>query len=300
MKGTPMKRLLPIACVVLAGVACRAAAADVPTTRRVLKRRPTTRPTSRPAKIKLFDGKPKILVVNGGSTSLAWPRVLQRKLDRYFDRRRVITVRSAARAATPIARWIDVATGRPRQPWAVVRQAMERPNLSTRLVVLAQQSLQWVYPASRNAGIQSADDEKNITIGADALEKYVRLLKADGADLVFLTTQIYQKPMEPAAGNERFALDALLDRDLFFVARGPDLWTATRKLHPKGYARDGVRPDAVCAEVMAHHWFATLLQYGGKKVPQWSEAEMQSAIEKGPASLLPKRRRKAPAPQPNE
>jgi hypothetical protein len=49
---------------------------------------------------------------------------------------------------------------------------------------------------------------------------------------------------------------------------------------------------------MAHHWFAALLDYNGKKVPRWSEAEMRSAIEKGPASILPKRRPKAPAPQP--
>ena len=65
----------------------------------------------------LFDGKPRTLVVNGYSTSFQWPGMLQRKLDRYFDGRRVIEVKSATQGGTPIARWIDIETGQPREPW---------------------------------------------------------------------------------------------------------------------------------------------------------------------------------------
>jgi hypothetical protein len=110
-------------------------------------------------KLKIFDGKPKIIVVNGYSTSFQWPRMLQRKLDRYLDGKRTITVKSATRGGTPIAQWLDVKTGRPLGPWLkVLRPALRNPE-ETPVIVLAQQSLQWVYD-NRRQGIRSADDKE--------------------------------------------------------------------------------------------------------------------------------------------
>ena len=40
-------------------------------------------------KLKLFDGKAKLLLVNGYSTSFHWPKVLQAKLDKHFDGKRI-------------------------------------------------------------------------------------------------------------------------------------------------------------------------------------------------------------------
>ncbi len=275
MKGTPMRFLLLAAVVLLA--AAWSGAAEPGT--RPAPKHPATKPAR---KLKLFDRKPMIFVVNGYSTSFQWPAILQRKLDRYFEGRRFITVRSAVRGDTPIARWIDLATGQPAPAWEVVRPALARPNNTTPVVVLAQQSLQWVY-GLRTAGIRDEKDAKRIKIGADALETYARRLHEDGADLVFIAMHIYKKPMEPAIGNERLALKALMERNVPFVAPGPDVWTPTSKLHPKAFARDGVHPNAIGAEVMAQHWFAALLGYDGLEVPAWSEQEMQAAIEKGPA-----------------
>jgi hypothetical protein len=231
---------------------------------------------------RLFDGKPKVLVVNGYSTSFRWPRILQRKCDRYFGGRRVLTVRMATKGGTPIARWIDVATGRPRGAWDIVRRALQRPDANTPVVVLAQQSLQWAY-GERTAGIRGKDDAERIRKGADALEKYARLLKADGADLIFLAMHIYKKPMEPAIGNERLALAELVKRKLPYLRPGPDVWEPTSKLWPKAFARDKVHPNNIGAEVMAHHWFACLLRHDGREVPKWSRDEMEQAIRSAPA-----------------
>ena len=37
----------------------------------------------RQEKLKIFDKTPKTLIVNGYSTSFHWPRILQRKIDKY-------------------------------------------------------------------------------------------------------------------------------------------------------------------------------------------------------------------------
>lgn len=47
---------------------------------------------------RIFSSQPKLIVVNGYSTSFQWPNLLQRKLDRYFDGKRIIEVKSAAQA----------------------------------------------------------------------------------------------------------------------------------------------------------------------------------------------------------
>jgi hypothetical protein len=269
------------AAVALMGVSTAAfAAAKAP---KAAKAAPSAA-ASAAKRIRIFDGKPKVFIVNGYSTSFHWPRLLQRKLDRHFDSKRVITVRRATRGGTPIAKWIDVATGKPRPAWDTVKRALKRPDDKTPMIVLCQQSLQWVY-AQRTEGIRGKDDAERIKIGADALAKYARLLKADGADLVFIAMHIYKKPMEPAIGNERLALAALLKRKVPYLQAGPDVWEPTSKLWPKAFAGDKVHPNSIGAEVMAHYWFEALLKYDGVKAPEWSAKEMNEAIAKGPVPI---------------
>ncbi|MHC4462442.1 MAG: alpha/beta hydrolase fold domain-containing protein [Planctomycetota bacterium] len=238
-------------------------------------------------KIKIFDGKLRVIVVNGYSTSFQWPRILQRKLDRQFDGKRVLTVKSATKGGTPIAGWLNVKTGEPSRPWRNVLRPMLKESEDTPVILLAQQSLQGVY-GNRREGIRDANDRERIRQGGDALEKYVRLLKKDGADLVFVAMHIYKHPMEPEIGNERLALAELMKRKIPNVVAGPDVWEPTKKLYPQAFARDKMHPNALGAELMAQKWFETLLKYNGLEIPGWSKEKktpsVQPRVEEGSIS----------------
>jgi len=212
--------------------------------------------------LRIFDDKAKTIVVNGYSTSFKWPSILQKKLDGMYAGKRVLTVKSATKGGTPIAKWIDVRTGEPLKPWQDILRPRIQDAEDQPIIVLAQQSLQWCF-GERQAGIRSADDKERIQQGADALEEYVRLLKKDGADLVFVAMHIYKHPMEPEIGNERLALAELLKRKIPAVEAGPDVWTPTKEQYPKAFAADKVHPNDACAEIMAQKWFEALLKYDG-------------------------------------
>ncbi|MCK4300047.1 MAG: SGNH/GDSL hydrolase family protein, partial [Planctomycetes bacterium] len=233
---------------------------------------------------KVFSGEPKLIVVTGYSTSFHWWAFLQRKIDRYTEGERTVEVRPATRGGTPIARWMDVATGQPRQPWTrILRPALQAKG-DRPAIVLAQQSLQWVFGEQRE-GIRNEQDSERIKQGADALEKYVRLLLEDGADVVFVGMHIYKKPMEPGIGNERLALAELMTRKVPNVFAGPDVWEPTRQRYPKAFAGDRLHPNSIGAEIMAQMWFETLLKHDGLEVPEWSRQEMAEAVEKDPVEL---------------
>ena len=183
-------------------------------------------------KLRIFDGKNKVIVVNGYSTSFRWPAILQKKLDRYLDGKGVLTVKSATKGGTPIAKWLDVKTGRPLGPWLEVLRPTLRDCGDTPVILLAQQSLQGVFGKFRT-GIRDDNDQERIQQGADALEKYAQALKKDGADLVFVAMHIYKQPMEPQIGNERYALDELMRRNNPEIQRGPDVWNATKRFYPQ-------------------------------------------------------------------
>lgn len=228
---------------------------------------------------RILDPRPKVLVVNGYSTSRHWPGIFQRKLDRYFGSR-VVEVQSAIKGGTPIAKWIDVEKGTPLAPWTkIVRPALARSDARPR-IVLAQQSLQWAF-GDRTEGIRNARDRERIERGADVLQKYVELLLADGVREVFVAMHIYKHPMEPAIGNERMALAEFLTRDVRKVHAGPDVWEPTKALYPKAFAEDLVHPNLIGAEVMAQKWFETLLAHDGLEVPKWSREEMDRAVASG-------------------
>jgi len=229
-------------------------------------------------KLKIFDGTPRVIVVNGYSTSFKWPDILQDKLDRYFDGKRVLLVKRATKGGTPIAKWLNVETGEPLAPWLTVLRPALQDAEDKPVILLAQQSLQWVF-GDRSEGIRNADDRQRIRQGADALEKYVTLLKKDGTDLVFVATHIYKREMEPQIGNERYALDELMRRNIPGLECGPDVWTPTKQLYPKAFAEDLKHPNAIGAELMAQKWFETLLKYDGLEIPAWSKDQTAPATQ---------------------
>lgn len=227
----------------------------------------------------IFDGRKKTIIVNGYSTSFNWPKVLQKKLDLYHGGKRIIEVKSATMGGTPIAKWIDVRTGEPRKPWLErLRPQIEQASEKGDVIVLCQQSLQWAF-GDRGVGINGPDDKQHIKQGADTLEKYVRLLRKDGADAVFVAMHIYKKPMEPQIGNERLALDALMKCNIEGVYHGPDVWTLTKKMYPVAFAQDKLHPNQIGAEIMAQQWFESLLKHDSKRIPPRSKEELSKLLD---------------------
>lgn len=235
----------------------------------------------------ILDSQPKTLVVNGYSTSIQWPILLQQKLDDYYGvtspADRVITVDRAIMPGNPLANWIDVTTGQPKQLWLdTLRPALQAP--SEPVILLAQQTLQGVYSTDRTVGIEGPGDAARIEQGADAFQAYAELALADGADQVIIATHIYKVTQEPEIENEKYALAALLDRGLDNVLAGPDVWSATEPLYPIGFQADQVHPNAIGAEAMAQAWFDHLVTL--------SVPEPSTALLAGVGLLLPAWRRR--------
>jgi len=234
-------------------------------------------PAASGSALELLNGEDRLIVVNGYSTSFDWPDLLQRKLDRYFEGKRIVEVVSATQAGSPIARWINLDTGEPRSPWEKITQALQARG-DRPVIVLGQQSLQWVF-GDRDAGIQSDEDAERIRQGASAIRTYVDLLHSSGADLVFVAMHIYKHPMEPEIGHERLALNLFAEAAPAGFSPGPDVWNPTKLLYPWGFAEDRVHPGDAANAVLAHYWFETLCQFDGIEVPDWSREEMQRAID---------------------
>lgn len=227
---------------------------------------------------RVFSGKALLLVVSGYSTSSVWPHILQRKFDRYHDDKRIIEVRSAVVASTPIARLMDVKTGKPKDGWRRIHEAIaargDRP-----VVLIAQQSLQWSFGPRRRTGIRSPDDTIRIRIGSSVLCKYHNLLLRTGADHVILTTHVYKKALEPEIYNERFALDEFARENPPGFSVGPDVWTVTRDNYPLACERDRIHLSSFGAEVVAQEWFEFLLKREALPIPAWSRDQVAVAQE---------------------
>lgn len=241
--------------------------------------------------LKIFSGEPRLLIVHGYSTSAHWWAFLQHKIDRYMGGpdKRVVEVQLCNKGGTPIAKWMDVETGEPSDAWRrkftpmIQAEAGKRP-----VIVLAQQSLQWAF-ADRAAGIRNDQDTQRIQRGADVIEQYGQRILNDGAAAVFVAMHIYKVSMEPEIGNERLALVQLMRRKPAGILSGPDVWEPTSQRHPLAFDRDSVHPNYIGAEMMAHYWFASLLEHEGLEVPAWSREEMEDAIANKPLGLTRER-----------
>lgn len=247
--------------------------------------------------IKIFSGEPRLLIVNGYSTSFHWWAFLQRKIDRYVEYKdgpdgRVVEVQSVTKGGTPISGWMNVDTGGRSVAWRqVLIPTIKKEKGKRPVIILAQQSLQRAFPADHGAGIRNADDTTGIKHGADVLERYAKNLLEDGAAAIVIGMHIYKKGMEPGIGNERLALAELIKRNIPHVHAGPDVWEPTSKQHPLAFDTDRRHPNYIGAEMMAHYWFAALLEREGLKVPDWSREEMEDAIENKPLGITRDRQR---------
>ena len=52
-----------------------------------------------------------------------------------------------------------------------------------------------------------------------------------------------------------------------------------------GERDQGINGETDAAEIMARHWFETLLEFDGLEVPAWSRQEMAEAIKNEPLGL---------------
>ena len=211
----------------------------------------------------VLNGEEKSFVVIGYSTSFQWPDILQNMLDEHAGGPGVYKVHNASVGSSPVATWLgklaaedrEKTFGKMAQDFFVPGEGLAggvKPS-----VALLQQSLQWIY-AERDAGIRSAEDAERIEQGADAFFELAEQVHGLGVETVYLATHIYKAPMEPEIGNERFALDALLERGSPFIRRGPELWGPTKKEYPEAYAKDKLHPNVIGARMMAVGWYRIL------------------------------------------
>lgn len=234
---------------------------------------------------KIFSGEPRLIVVQGYSTSYHWPHLLKKKLDHHFGENHKIEIKSALRGGTPIAKWMNAFTGERLKPWIGRIQPTLESKGDRPAIVLAQQSLQWAF-GERTQGIRTASDTARIRQGADVIATYIDHLVQDGADAVFMAMHIYKHPMEPEIGHERLALAAFLERGHPNVLPGPDVWKPTKEHYPKAFDTDGLHPGSIGIEIMAQLWFETLLKHDDLAVPEWSRQQMTDANTGQPNSLL--------------
>jgi len=214
----------------------------------------------------VLDGTAMSLVVVGYSTSYAWPRMLQDMLDEHAGGQGTVHVLNAVIGGSPVGRWTRAPASEDYQDtYGAMRRdffgeaALLRGDAPVPTVAIVQQSLQRTpTPETRLGPVTSVDDAEGIRTGADALETLVDQLRADGIEQVFIGMHIYKEGFEPEVGNERFALEALLERGHDFVRRGPDVWSLTIREHPAAFTDDGLHPNERGAKIMAEAWYRAI------------------------------------------
>ncbi len=220
--------------------------------------------TSRPAHTGVLDGEVKSILVNGYSTSYAWPAMLQDMLDDHADAdRRLYHIVNSVVGGAPVEIWIAEPGTRDYQR---TFGAMERDFFgdSPRLlgdvprptIAICQQSLQ--FTMDRRGPVKAAADMVGAELGADVMEKLATRLREYGIERVYVAMHIYKKPVEPEVGNERIALQRLLTRGHEFILEGPDVWTPTRDAFPDAFEDDELHPNEMGMKIMAEGWYRTL------------------------------------------
>lgn len=221
---------------------------------------------------KLFDGQEKTFVFVGYSTSYRWPNILEAKMNRQFEDEIVYHLMNAAAGGAPVSTWIsepgsreyERSYGNMLRDWFLplpnrpeMKERRRFGNIPSPTIALIQQSLQRTSPI-----IQGPDDHENIKLGADAMQKLVENLHADGVETIFITTHIYKYTHEPQIEHEKYALAELLKRDLPYVWPGPDVWTASRELWPGHFTQpDQVHLNKKGDTLDANLWWELLQKY---------------------------------------
>ena len=212
----------------------------------------------------VLDGTEKSILVNGYSTSYAWPDMLQDMLDEHAGDRRVYHVVNSVIGGAPVESWIAEPGTRDH---ARTVEAMHRdftgPN--PRLlgdaprpnVAICQQSLQ--LTRDDRGPVKSDSDMVGAEMGADAMQELAAMLHNDhGIERVIIATHIYKEPVEPEVGNERIALDRLISRGIPYIEAGPDVWQPTHDTFPESFEDDRLHPNEMGMKVMAEHWYRHL------------------------------------------
>jgi len=210
-----------------------------------------------------LDGREKTILVNGYSTSYAWPAMLQDMLDEHAGGRRVYHVANSVIGGAPVETWIAEPGSRDHERTVV---AMERdftgptPRLlgdaPTPTIAICQQSLQ--LTGDQRGPVKTEYDMAGAELGADAMEELALLLRDHGIERVYIATHIYKEPVEPEVGNERIALRRLLARGHGFILAGPDVWAPTRDSFPESFEEDRLHPNEMGMKIMAEGWYRTL------------------------------------------
>ena len=217
-----------------------------------------------------LDGREKSFLINGYSTSYAWPNMLQDMLDEHTDNKRIYHVLNSVIGGSPVETWID-------EPGSDYFERTVTPMLrdffgdNPRLrndappptIALCQQSLQFTF--DRRGPVKDIQDVQGIKIGADAIEKLAIRLHDFGIEHVIIGMHIYKKPVEPEVGNERFALKALLQRGHDFIHEGPDTWSLTIGCFPECFDDDELHPNELGMKIMAEAWYRTLAGVDAKQ-----------------------------------
>ncbi len=227
----------------------------------------TENPAASPvAAAPLLDGTEKSIVLVGYSTSYAWPVMLQEMLDEHAGGQRTYHLLNAVIGGSPVGRWIAPPDSEDyKATYGAMLEDFFGPDARLRgespapTVAMLQQSLQRTpTPETRLGPVHAVDDKHGIKIGADALEKLVMQLRADGVDDIYIAMHLYKEGYEPEVGNERFALDALLRRGHEFVFEGPDVWSLTIREHPEAFTEDRLHPNERGGKIMAAAWYRAL------------------------------------------
>lgn len=214
----------------------------------------------------VLDGNEKSFVIVGYSTSYAWPEMLQEMLDEHSGGERKYHLLNAVIGGSPVGRWIaDPASEDYQDTYALMTRdffgdgARLRGDAPAATLAIIQQSLQRTpTPDTRLGPVASADDARGIEIGADALQKLIDQLRADGIEQAFVAMHIYKEGFEPEVGNERFALQALLERGHDYIRPGPDVWSLTIGEHPEAFTDDRLHPNERGGKIMAEAWYRAL------------------------------------------
>ena len=221
---------------------------------------------------KLFDGEEKSIVFVGYSTSYRWPNILEHMINRQFEHKIVYYVLNAAEGGAPVGTWIAEPGSRDHtrsyermlEDWFIplehrseLKGYRRLPNVPRPTVAILQQSLQRTSPIIRGPG-----DTANIKAGADAMQKLVEALHADGVELIFVTTHIYKYTHEPQVEHEKYALAELLKRGIPYVYPGPDVWAPSREQWPQIFTQpDQVHLNKKGDSFDARQWHELLMRY---------------------------------------
>lgn len=211
----------------------------------------------------VLDGREKSILVNGYSTSYAWPDMLQEMLDEHAGGDRKYHVLNSVIGGAPVESWIAEPGTRDyeRTVAAMDRDFFgEQPRLRgdapAPTVAICQQSLQ--LTRDDRGPVKNEHDMVGAEMGADAMERLVGILKDRGVETIFIAMHIYKEPVEPEVGNERIALRRLLTRGIDGVHAGPDLWKATYERFPEAFEEDRLHPNEIGMKIMAEGWYRAL------------------------------------------